>query len=289
MLGDGVWARGLGPDSKKKIRDWNSQCLYLITGNDYNVEAKESTKSFNLLGALRARRCKWLGHVLRMDPDRLVHRAICLLHESDLVGTLMMDAPEHDSLDQLIELAFDRKAWRLHIREHASMQTSEIARRHPTGPTNTHKDFVWKESRELVTDLLKRNAYAEATALKLAEMPVGSLLAYTDGGCDGNGANGVRGASGWGACLTRSVVRKGWEDPPNRVLDELWGPIDTDPTSEWYMGASGVLPHRVPLRPAPPRPPPPRPLQQSLLAPFRASHPPPARQQTLATPNVGPL
>ena len=38
--------------------------------------------------------------------------------------------------------------------------------------------------------------------------------------------------------MTRSVVRKGWEDPPNRVLDELWGPIDTDPTSEWYMGAS---------------------------------------------------
>ena len=96
------------------------------------------------------------------------------------------------------------------------------------------------ESRELVTDLLlKRNAYAEATTLKLAEMPVGSLLAYTDGGCDGNGANGVRGASGWGACLTHSVVRKGGsEDPPNRVVDELWGPMDTDPTSEWYMGAS---------------------------------------------------
>eukprot|EP01049_Picozoa_sp_SAG25_P004710 SAG25_NODE_303_length_10153_cov_13.304356_7_plen_101_part_00 len=44
----------------------------------------------------------------------------------------------------------------------------------------------------------RRLAEKMETACKLAEMADGSLICYCDGGADGNGANGVCGAVGWG-------------------------------------------------------------------------------------------
>jgi hypothetical protein len=44
----------------------------------------------------------------------------------------------------------------------------------------------------------RRLAEKMETACKLAEMADGSLICYCDSGADGNGANGVCGAVGWG-------------------------------------------------------------------------------------------
>ena len=41
------------------------------------------------------------------------------------------------------------------------------------------------------------------------------------------------GASGWGTHISDCEFDGGWPT----VLDELYGPIDTDPTSRWYLGA----------------------------------------------------
>ena len=65
-------------------------------------------------------------------------------------------------------------------------------------------------------------------------MPDESVLAYTDGGSDGNGAGGVYGRVGWGAC----IVRKTGDSEDDRIeLEELWGPVETDADSVWYLGA----------------------------------------------------
>ena len=157
-------------------------------------------------------------------------------------GDLLMDAPEHESFEHLVELAHDKKAWNKHIRENILKVTardramSEAAER---AAANVHGDWLWSESRQMVSKFLKQQRYAEETALQLAEMPVGSLLCYTDGGCDGNGAGGVRGAAGWGAQIRRSGERRGWAEQEYTVLAELWGPIVTVQADSpmFYLGA----------------------------------------------------
>ena len=66
-------------------------------------------------------------------------------------------------------------------------------------PSELHA--AWKElSRDE-----RRLAEKIETARKRAEMADGSLLCYCDGGADGNGANGVCGAVGWGTSMLRKI------------------------------------------------------------------------------------
>ena len=64
------------------------------------------------------------------------------------------------------------------------------------------------------------------SACRLAELPDGAILCYCDGGADGNGANGVHGAVGWGA----SALRK--NAGCVELLDELWGQVELDESSD---------------------------------------------------------
>jgi ribonuclease HI len=73
----------------------------------------------------------------------------------------------------------------------------------------------------------------EDTRIALAEITEPSLRCYTDGGCDGNGAQGEWGAAGWGAHVL-SVDADGEKE---RVEAELWGPVETNPGSPWFCGA----------------------------------------------------
>jgi ribonuclease HI len=81
----------------------------------------------------------------------------------------------------------------------------------------------------------RRLAEKIETACKLAEMVDGSLLCYCDGGADGNGANGVCGAVGWGTSMLRKHIVDGGSEL--ELLDELWGQIEMDTESDWYLGA----------------------------------------------------
>ena len=55
---------------RKKVNGFNSRCLHVITGEPYRDTA--TRPAYDLLLAIRRRRLRFLGHVLRMDQSRLV-------------------------------------------------------------------------------------------------------------------------------------------------------------------------------------------------------------------------
>jgi viroplasmin and RNaseH domain-containing protein len=77
----------------------------------------------------------------------------------------------------------------------------------------------------------------QSTASALAEMPHGSLLLYTDGGCTGNvGVATTVHPAGWGVVvLEKRAASGGGEDL--RQLTELHGPVELNRSSPWFLGA----------------------------------------------------
>ena len=70
-----AWA--LARKVTRLINGFNSRCLHVITGQDYRDTA--TTPVYDLVLAVRQRRMRYLGHVLRMPPDRIVRRALVAL------------------------------------------------------------------------------------------------------------------------------------------------------------------------------------------------------------------
>ena len=59
----------------------------------------------DLVLLLRVRRLRWLGHILRMDSDRMLKQALLSLQQPYPEGSLLMDAPPHESWDDLMRMA----------------------------------------------------------------------------------------------------------------------------------------------------------------------------------------
>ena len=95
----------------KILNGTNSIMLASFTGNTIRQETTPSSTSVNLIHKLRARRHKWLGHIIRAGPDRLMYQAVEQQNLLNLEGRLAMDAPPHSSLRQLEPLAADRATW----------------------------------------------------------------------------------------------------------------------------------------------------------------------------------
>ena len=185
----------------RSINSFNSRCLARITNREIREEAKDPT--FDLCMHLRSQRLRFLGHVLRADEDSIVRRVILSRGNNHRNGDLFTDAPVHDTLDDLIEIARDRDQWRQLVEELACNG------RFSTTKANT----------------------AAQTAAEIDALPSHTILAYTDGGCDGNGAHGKWGAAGWGA----------WMCNKNKeAIADLWGPVVTDPEDEFYCGCTGA-------------------------------------------------
>ena len=89
----------------------NSKMLHRITGKSIKEEASQATRTFDLVSWIRARRAQWLGHILRMDESRMVHKAVKLIHASRTPGDLLMDAPDY-TWEELKQLAANRDSWR---------------------------------------------------------------------------------------------------------------------------------------------------------------------------------
>ena len=92
-----------------KINGWNARCLSILSGRTIHEEAR--WPSVDLVSALRVRRLSWLGHILRRDDTRLTKRVLMLSQQPYRDGSLLMDAPPHASMDELLEIAQDRDEW----------------------------------------------------------------------------------------------------------------------------------------------------------------------------------
>ena len=85
------------------LRGWNARCLALITGSTVREETVDP--SFNLVGALRARRMEFVGKVLRGEESRVARKMLESEHQPYAEGSIFMDAPEHDDLQELASMA----------------------------------------------------------------------------------------------------------------------------------------------------------------------------------------
>ena len=110
------------------INGANSRMLSHITVKTAHEEARSETRTFDVVAAIRARRLKWVGHILRMDKQRLVHKAVQYMYETRPRATrhstgmktrsnsytthtsddLLMDIPNNLGWEQLLKLAENR-------------------------------------------------------------------------------------------------------------------------------------------------------------------------------------
>ena len=51
-------------NTRAVINGVNARCLNRITGRGIHTEASARTRTFDLVGAIRKRKYKWLGHIL---------------------------------------------------------------------------------------------------------------------------------------------------------------------------------------------------------------------------------
>ena len=100
---------------RRMINGFNSRCLHVITGMDYRDTA--TTPVYDLVLAVRKRRMRYLGHVLRLPQDRIVRRSLIALVKGGTYypeGSLFSDC-EVDGLHELMMLATNRSAWRAKV------------------------------------------------------------------------------------------------------------------------------------------------------------------------------
>ena len=95
----------------RSINGFNSRYLHVITGQDYRHTA--TAPVFDLLRAIRQRRLRYLGHILRMPESRVVRRALMALTVTGThypEGSLLMDC-QTIPFENIEALAQRRAAW----------------------------------------------------------------------------------------------------------------------------------------------------------------------------------
>ena len=83
----------------------NSRMMARITKRTVHEETSSATRSFDVVANIRARRHQWVGHILRLEPDRMIHQALFYMHMNRSEGDLLMDTPRHLTWDELVKLA----------------------------------------------------------------------------------------------------------------------------------------------------------------------------------------
>ena len=110
--GSEIWT--LKPAALRSMNGCNSRCVHQITGRSYREEATEPT--FDLVRAVRQRRMRWLGHILRMPEYRLVRRTVSGLAVGGQPypsGCLLMDC--NQPFEDAVITAADRVAWNTNV------------------------------------------------------------------------------------------------------------------------------------------------------------------------------
>ena len=126
--------------------DQSFECLELAlsahhTDRGYREEAVDP--SFNLVAKVRAKRLRWLGHVLREGESHLVRRVLLGYIEDKAnkypEGSIMMDAPSHSSAQELIEIASDKADWNVSVN---AIDWKPKAKRKRKVDTNASAEYV---------------------------------------------------------------------------------------------------------------------------------------------------
>ena len=95
--------------------EFNSRCLHVMTGEHYRETA--TTPAYDLVLAVRRRRLRYLGHVLRMPSERMVRCALMALVTDTShypSGSLFSDC-QGIALPQLVVMASSRSMWRAKV------------------------------------------------------------------------------------------------------------------------------------------------------------------------------
>ena len=97
----------------KMLKGWNARCLSVITSNEVVSECRRP--SHDLIAALRVRRLRWVGHILRREESRLDRRVLVTKTKPYKEGDVLMDCPHHESMEELIDMANDRIQWNINV------------------------------------------------------------------------------------------------------------------------------------------------------------------------------
>ena len=115
--GSEAWV--LDNDTIRALNGANATMLSHITGKSHKQEAGPDC-TFNLLSWIRARRLKWVGHILRMNDNRLIKQTLHHIYENRQKGDILMDTPD-ESWQELTKRAQDRTTWRAMVHKVKAM------------------------------------------------------------------------------------------------------------------------------------------------------------------------
>ena len=101
----------LNDEARRCINGANAYMLSHITGRTKREEATQAETTFDIIAWIRARRLKWVGHILRMKEERLLKQTLKVIFENRQDGDLLMDTVD-DDWASLQKQANDRKGWR---------------------------------------------------------------------------------------------------------------------------------------------------------------------------------
>ena len=134
----GCEAWSMTAKTKAKINGTNARCLARITGRSVHTEASQRTQTFDVIMAIRQRKWKWLGHILRTPGERLTKLAIKVQFDKQDRLNMLQDVPHFcKTFEQLQRLAQDRQVWRNH--QPSGLQCNKNRRAKPTNKYQLRK------------------------------------------------------------------------------------------------------------------------------------------------------
>ena len=96
--------------TRKTLNGANASMVSVLTGKTPHQDVSSKWKTFDIVAWIRDRRLQWLGHILRMGPERKLKQTVFEMFKHRSEGDMLMDAPEYKSWKGICTQ--DRKRWR---------------------------------------------------------------------------------------------------------------------------------------------------------------------------------